>query len=213
MSTNQTYIPALSIDALTRYYDPALATIFQEQRFRMPLVNRMRVQPGDRVLDIGCGTATLMLLVGAHTAAKCVVGLDIDPAMLATAAQKTAQRSELLLLTRGSADCLPYADGSVDHVVSSLMLHHLETEQKQGMLAEAWRVLKPGGSILVMDFGPVGSGMVTEGTAAVFGRFERIDDNLRGRVPEFLRTAGFVDVFMEDVAFAGVVKVYGGRKG
>ncbi|MBK8050006.1 MAG: class I SAM-dependent methyltransferase [Anaerolineales bacterium] len=212
MSTNQTYIPALSIDALTRYYDPALATIFQEQRFRMPLVNR-NAQTGDRVLDIGCGTATLMLLVGEHTAAKCVVGLDIDPAMLATAAQKTAQRNDLLLLTRGSAACLPYADGSFDHVVSSLMLHHLETMQKQGMLAEAWRVLKPGGSILVMDFGPVGSGMVTEGTAAVFGRFERIDDNLRGRVPEFLRVAGFVDVFMEDVALAGVVKMYSGRKG
>lgn len=45
----------------------------------MPLVNRMHVLPGDRVLDIGCGTATLTMLIGDCMDAGCVVGMDIDP--------------------------------------------------------------------------------------------------------------------------------------
>jgi ubiquinone/menaquinone biosynthesis C-methylase UbiE len=209
---DRTYIPALSVGVLTRWYDPAMATIFQERRLRMPLVNRLHVLPDDRVLDIGCGTATLSLLIDEQTAAGHVVGLDIDPVMVATATHKTAPRRNSLYLTRGSADTLPFANGSFEHVVSSLMLHHLETAQKRRMLAEAWRVLKPGGMILVMDFGPVGSGVIADAAAAVFGRFERVDDNLCGRVPSFIREAGFVAVATEDVAFGGVVKVYGGRK-
>ena len=127
MSNDHPYIPALSIDALTRYYDPALATVFQERRFRMPLVEAMHLLPGERVLDIGCGTATLSLLISAHTQAGLIVGLDIDPVMLATAQAKAQQTGAVIHLTRGSADTLPFADGSFDHVVSSLMLHHLET--------------------------------------------------------------------------------------
>jgi ubiquinone/menaquinone biosynthesis C-methylase UbiE len=212
MAQTQSYIPALSIDALTRYYDPALATIFQERRFRMPVVKALEVAPGQRILDLGCGTATLSLLIGANTAAGLIVGLDIDPVMLYTGQKKVAQSGALVSLTRGSADCLPYGNDSFDSAVSSLMLHHLETEQKRRMLCEAWRVLKPGGKVLVLDFGPVGSGNVARAAAAVFGRFERIDDNLSGRIPDFLREAGFADVQVADVAFQGVIKLFSGKK-
>jgi ubiquinone/menaquinone biosynthesis C-methylase UbiE len=212
MAHDHSYVPALSIDALTRFYDPLLATIFQERRFRMPVVNAMHVLPGARVLDIGCGTATLSLLIDQHTAVASVVGLDIDPVMLAMAQAKVQACAAAVYFTDASADTLPYVGGSFDHVVSSMMFHHLATAQKHGMLREAWRVLRPGGMILILDFGPIGRGAVAEGIAAMFGRFEHVNDNLYGRVPAFLREAGFTDAETSDVAFAGLVKLYSGRK-
>jgi ubiquinone/menaquinone biosynthesis C-methylase UbiE len=55
-------------------------------------------------------------------------------------------------LDRGFADRLPYADGSVDRVLSSFMLHHLPGEQKLDALREVHRVLAPGGSLHLLDF-------------------------------------------------------------
>jgi ubiquinone/menaquinone biosynthesis C-methylase UbiE len=212
MSHQQTYVPALGIEQLTPIYDAAMASLFQERSFRMPLVNTMRVLPGQQVLDIGCGTATLSLLIAEQTDAGLVTGLDIDPAMLIVAQRKIAYAHSRVSLGRGSADTLPYADQSFNHVVSSLMFHHLATPQKHAMLAEVWRVLKPGGQLVVMDFGPIGRGAMAQGVAALFGRFEHVNDNLYGRVPTFLGQAGFVEVTVTDVAFAGVIKLYVGRR-
>ena len=117
-----------------------------------------------------------------------------------------------LFLMRASAGQLPYAGGSFDHVVSSLMLHHLPTPLKAAMLQEAWRVLKPGGGLFVLDVGPFSVEWVARVAAGLFGRFEHVNDNLYGRVPGLLTQAGFVDVQVTDVAFGGLVKLYQGRR-
>lgn len=212
MSPTRTYIPALGIPQFTRYYDASLATIFQEQRFRMPLVRALAVQPGERVLDIGCGTGTLSLLLAAHTPAGLVAGLDIDPAILYVAQHKVVTAGAAAALTQGSAAALPYAGESFECVASSLMFHHLPAPLKRSMLAEVRRVLVPGGRLHVLDFGPVGQGAVAATVARVFGGFEEVGDNLAGRVPVFLAEAGFADVAVQDVAFGGVIKLYSGRK-
>lgn len=216
MSQESTYIPALSLPQLTQYYDVSLATIFQEQRFRMPLVRALAVQPGERVLDAGCGTGTLSLLIAAHTPAGLVAGLDIDPAILSVAQRKVAQEPALaaasIALVRGSAAVLPYAADSFDCVASSLMFHHLPRPLKRAMLAEVRRVLAPGGRLCILDFGPVGQGAFSAAVAHLFSDFEEVGDNLAGRVPHFLAEAGFRDVSVRDVAFGGVIKLFAARK-
>lgn len=212
MSTEHTYIPALGLPQLTRFYDAALATIFQEGRFRMPLVRALAVQGGERVLDVGCGTATLSLLLAAHTPAALVAGLDIDPAILLAAQRKIAQAGALVALTLASAAVLPFAAGSFDCVASSLMFHHLPEPLKRDMLAEVRRVLRPGGRLHVLDFGPLGHGAPAAAVARLFGGFEEVGDNLAGRVPLFLTEAGFAAVSVQDVAFGGVIKLYSGWK-
>jgi ubiquinone/menaquinone biosynthesis C-methylase UbiE len=212
MSHNSAYIPALGIPHFTRYYDASLATVFQERRFRMPLVAALDVQPGERVLDVGCGTATLSLLIAQNTPAGLVAGIDIDPAMLAMGQYKVAAAGAAIALAAGSAAVLPYANAGFECVASSLMFHHLPTHVKLAMLAEVRRVLVPGGRIVILDFGPVGSGIVAQTISALFGEFEEVGDNLAGRVPAFLAKTGFVDVSVSNVAFGGVLKLYRGRK-
>lgn len=212
MTHDSSYIPALGIPQLTRYYDASLATIFQERRFRMRLVDALQVQPGEHVLDIGCGTATQSLLTAQNTTAGFVTGIDIDPAMLAVAQTKVAYSGAAIALAEGSAAVLPYAGDTFDCVFSSVMLHHLPTPLKLDMLAEAHRVLTPGGRVVILDFGPVDNGTLASAVSALLGGFEEVGDNLAGRVPDFLVDVGFVNVTVSDAAFGGVLKLYRGEK-
>jgi ubiquinone/menaquinone biosynthesis C-methylase UbiE len=211
MST-ASYIPALGHAWLTNVYDPAMATIFQERLFRLPFVSTLDLQPGQRILDIGCGTGTLDFLLRKHAPDLLVVGLDIDPLVLTIAQRKAAQGNAPMPFALASADTLPYANGSFDQVVSSLMFHHLAAPQKAGMLAEARRVLRPGCRLSILDFGPPSASWLATLLTTVADGFEHIDDNLHGRVPKLLRQAGFVDVQVRDIAFGGLIKLYQGCK-
>jgi ubiquinone/menaquinone biosynthesis C-methylase UbiE len=208
----KSYIPALGHDWLTNVYDPAMATLFQERLLRAPLINALDVQPGQHILDIGCGTGTVSLLLRKRAAELLVVGLDIDPAVLSLAQRKAVRSGAQLPLSLASADSLPYANDSYDHVLSSLMLHHLTTAQKGRMLAEAWRVLRPGQLLSILDFGPPRSRWLASLLATLASGFEHIDDNLHGRVPELLAQAGFAEVQVRDIAFGGLITLYQGRK-
>lgn len=111
------------------------------------------VAPGESVLDVGCGTANLSLAVLRAQPEARVTGLDPDSAALRTAARKAARRRVPLTLVQGFADRLPTADGSLDHIVSSLALHHVPDEGRILFGREAFRVLRPGGTVTIVDFG------------------------------------------------------------
>ena len=87
-----------------------------------------------------------------------VAGLESDSRALVIAKRKAARRAVLLQIDQGYSDHLPYPDASFDRVLSSFMFHHLEPDQKRSTLSEARRVLKPGGSFHMVDFGGVKSG-------------------------------------------------------
>jgi ubiquinone/menaquinone biosynthesis C-methylase UbiE len=189
-----------------------MATIFQEHLLRWPLIAALDLQPGQRILDIGCGTGALDLLLHNSAPDLLVVGLDIDPAILAIAQRKVVRRGTPLSLSLASADGLPYASDSFEHVLSSLMLHHLTTAQKQRMLEEARRVLRPGNMLSILDFGPPRPSWLAALLATLAAGFEHVDDNFYGRVPTLLTQAGFADVQVRDIAFGGLIKLYQGRK-
>jgi ubiquinone/menaquinone biosynthesis C-methylase UbiE len=200
MSDND-YISALSFRWLTPLYDPLLRWAMQEERFKRHLIRQADIQPGHRVLDVGCGTGTLTLLIQRTQPAAQVTGLDGDPAVLAIARRKTQAGG--VTWVQGMAYALPYAEGSLDRVVTSLVLHHLTTADKRRALAEVYRVLRPGGELHVLDFGPPRS---TYGKALMplFRHLEQVADNLEGRLPEMFAGAGFTDV-AENARFVTVV--------
>lgn len=209
---SQTYIPALGLDWLTNFYDPAMATLFQEGLYRQPLIAALDLRPGQQLLDIGCGTGTLDLLLRQTIPDLVVVALDIDRTVLSIAQRKAKQREIPIAWSLASAAALPYADDSFDQVVSSLMLHHLPATQKKWMLTEVRRVLRPGHVLSILDFGPPSTSWLAALLTMVAANFEHIDDNWHGRVPGLLTAAGFVDVQMRDIAFGGLIKLYQGRK-
>ena len=95
-------------------------------------------------------------------------------------------------LDRGFAEELPYPDASFDRMLSALMFHHLGPEEKVKTLDEARRVLKPGGSLHLLDFG--GEQVRSDGfLTRLHHRTERLRDNFGDRIPTLMREAGFAD--------------------
>jgi SAM-dependent methyltransferase len=123
------------------------------------------IQPGQAVADVGCGTGNLSLAVLAAQPDARVTGLDPDAAALRRAARKARRRGVALTLVRGYADRIPAADASLDHVVSSLALHHIDDEGRPAFARDALRALRPGGRATVVDFGGPGSGVEDAGHA------------------------------------------------
>jgi ubiquinone/menaquinone biosynthesis C-methylase UbiE len=152
MEKNERYIPALSFDWLTPLYDPLIRWLMPESRFKSHLVKQAHIQKGHRILDLGCGTATLTILIKQTHPDTEVIGLDGDAKILAIARKKAAKAGVEITLHQGMAFQLPYAENAFDRVLSSLVLHHLTVDNKRRTLAEMFRVLEPGGELHIADF-------------------------------------------------------------
>jgi len=207
------YIPALSFAWLTPLYDLLMRIGMQEKAFKRRLVDQADIQPGQRLLDLGCGTGTLTILIKQlHPGAE-VVGLDGDAKILAIARSKAAKAGVEIVLEHGLASQLPYPDGSFDCVLTSLMIHHLTTTDKRTAMAEVYRVLRPGGEFHIADFGPP-RGVYARLVSALIRGLERATENLKGLLPDMLRQAGFEGV--EETAYYttvfGMLVLMCGRK-
>lgn len=190
MKKHPRYIPAFHFRWLTLWYDPMMRRLFPEEALKTALIAQARIQSGQNVLDMGCGTGTLTLLIKHAQPNVSVYGLDVDPQVLDIARRKSEQAGETIILQQGTAACLPYPDESFDRVFASLMLHHLTREDKRRALVEAFRVLKPGGELHVADFGkPRDPAMWL--ISQVVRWVEEVHDNILGLLPVFMAEAGF----------------------
>jgi ubiquinone/menaquinone biosynthesis C-methylase UbiE len=154
--TAKSYVPAAGRHWALPFYD-LLTKLLGADRVRKTLAEQAACRPGDRVLDVGCGTGTLVVRLKQLYPGAEVVGMDPDAGALAIARRKAERAGVTVELDQGFADALPYAYASFDRVVSSMMYHHLRGAQKEQMLREVRRVLKPGGSFHLLDFaGPDG---------------------------------------------------------
>jgi len=192
MSDVHRYIHAFGPSFLTRFYDPMIK-LLREDRFKSRMIDLLEVEAGHRVLDVGCGTGTLGLMIEARQPGAKVYGIDGDSKVLSIARTKAARRRSSVQFERAMAWDLPYPEASFDRVVSSLVFHHLASPDKLRAAQEIHRVLRPGGIFLLADFGPPESGL-----GKVLSRglhwFEEVSDNLAGRLPGLLSEAGFSNV-------------------
>jgi ubiquinone/menaquinone biosynthesis C-methylase UbiE len=121
--------------------------------FRLRLLRLARAKAGERMLDIGCGTGSLVIEAGRLIGPECVVsGIDPSPEMIARARRKARRASVNADFQEAAAERLPFPEAQFDLVTSTLMLHHLPKTARQTSVVEAARVLKPGGRFLAVDF-------------------------------------------------------------
>jgi ubiquinone/menaquinone biosynthesis C-methylase UbiE len=146
------YLPPMGRRWLLPLYDP-LTRLAGMRRVHDGLVDRADIRPGHRVLEIGCGTGNLLLTVARREPGAELTGIDPDPDALRRARRKARRAGRTIRLDRAFAGALPLADGSVDRVLSSFMLHHLDDDEKARAMREVRRVLRPGGELHLVDFG------------------------------------------------------------
>lgn len=209
---DRAYLPGMRRAWLMPWYD-VQSRLRRADRLHRTTVELAGVAPGQHVLDVGCGTGNLLLAVLRATPDAVATGLDPDGAALRRAARKARRRGfgrrGDVTLVRGFADRLPAADGSQDHVVSSLALHHVPMDEKRRFAAELVRVLRPGGLVTVADLdaphdhghnGDDGHGDA-HGRAHghwsrhrhEIGQHQHREDNADGGIERLLTDAGLVD--------------------
>jgi ubiquinone/menaquinone biosynthesis C-methylase UbiE len=192
---SRSYLPALRFPALTRLYDPVVGLTTREGRFKELLVEQAAPAPGQRVLDLGCGTGTLAIQVKRRQPAAEVAGLDADPEMLDQARAKAERSGVELELTEGFSNELPYEDASFDRVLSTLFFHHLDPQPKRQTAREIARVLRPGGELHVADWGPPSDPVMRvafQGIRLLDG-LSNTAENYRGELPAIFEQAGLAE--------------------
>jgi ubiquinone/menaquinone biosynthesis C-methylase UbiE len=190
------YIPALTYDRLTALYDPVIRVSTRERRFKERLIEQARLEPGMRVLDVGCGTGTLAIWAKERHPDVELVGLDGDPEVLERGRRKATEAGVDVTLDEGLSFDLPYEDASFDRVVSSLFFHHLKREPKEATAREVARVLRPdGGELHVADFGrpPDPAMWALSRVIRHFDGVKPTQDNHAGRLPEIFEAGGLRD--------------------
>jgi len=210
------YIPALRYHWLTAFYDPLVRWTLRESTFKRPLMKQAGIERGYRVLDLGCGTGTLALLIKSHHPKADVFGLDADPKVLEIAKAKAARAGLNVRFDHGMAFDLPYPDAFFDRVISSLLFHHLTRERKERTLREVFRAMRGHGELHVADWGKAQNRLMRLAFLLVqmLDGFETTADNLGGLLPELFQAAGFEDV-QEPTRYmtvVGTLSLYRARK-
>ena len=189
--SKRAYLPAAGRDSFLPLYD-LMTRLMGADQVRIGLLDRAQIRPSHRVLDVGCGTGSLLIQLKRLYPETDAVGLDPDPKALARARRKAARAAVSIHLDQGFGDELPYPEASFDRVLSSLMFHHIPTDEKVKTLRAIRRVLKPGGEFYMLDFeGP------EKGAHGLLSRLlhsnQRLKDNSEIRVLRFMTEAGFAE--------------------
>jgi len=139
-----------------RYYDVLLCcyTRGRESRQRQEILDHAAIQPGESVLDVGCGTGTLAIMA-ADTGADKILGVDPSPSMIRRAKHKAGKDRPNIEFEVGRCQALSADDDTFDVVLTTFTLHHIPGDEIQKKsLDEINRVLVPGGRLLLVDFPP-----------------------------------------------------------
>lgn len=185
----------------------------REKKMKMKLIHQASLQPGERVMDLACGTGTLALLLQQSQPGVQVIGVDADPEILAIAKEKVKERPvDSILFEEGFSDQLSFSSNLFHHVFTSLFIHHLTLEKKKETFEEVRRVLKSGDQFHLLDFEKPQNGWMR----AVFlpvqflDGFETTSPHVKGIIRVLLKETGFsaIEETGQFVTIVGTIRIY-----
>ena len=194
--TTAKYIPALRFKWLTPLYDFFLNLTMPEKKIKQALIATANVSAGAKLLDFGCGTATLTIMAKQSSPGAKVTGIDIDTEILDKATKKIKEAELDIFLLDYDGNHLPFQLNAFDRVISCLVFHHLDTDTKRTVLAELFRVTDTNGQLHIADFGRSKSWIQRTlfNIIRSLDGFKSTDANARGLLPEMIAEAGFENV-------------------
>jgi ubiquinone/menaquinone biosynthesis C-methylase UbiE len=190
-------------------------TLGGEGKFRRRTLDLAELHSGDAVLDVGCGTGTLLIEAATRVVPSgSMQGIDRSPEMLAHARRKAAAQGVTANFVEGSANRLPFPDASFDVVLCTLMLHHLPALMQMATIGEMRRVLRPGGRMVIVDLQPPKTVTAMISVIALFHVFHQARS--RGNAPDWqkieeLLTQLGVQLVSRGEIWGGTVRALVGR--
>lgn len=171
-----------------------LLLLGRQAEYDQRIVSLLDLDGSHRVLDLGCGTGVLTRMIANRldtAAGGSAVGIDAAARMIAVARKKRAAVN--CIFQTMAAENLSFEDGAFDAVVSSLFFHHVPLDLKAKGLSEAWRVLRPGGQLVIADMHVPGTwmGALVSHVSRWFFMQPQIGENIRGVLPGLIEAAGF----------------------
>jgi len=203
-----------------------LMSFGMDKRWRKRVVRLARLFPGAAMLDVGAGTGRITLEAARSCPGARIVALDITPEMMAIGRRITPPWVSWDL---GGALRLPFPDRSFDAVTSGFMVRNVPDASLS--FSEQLRVLKPGGTVVCLDAGPLGQGMLEPLArfhleriipwlgAVVTGHaqaYRYLPDSTKAfmdaeRTASLMRETGFVEVGFERYMLGAIFIVHGRR--
>lgn len=218
MSDKIEFVPALGRKELTWAYDRMVALGTREGTWRGLLLSALDPQPDDVIVDVGCGTATLAIMIKRRSPQARVIGLDPDAQVLRIARRKVMKAGVTIELIEGEARRLAdvIQQGQPNKVVSSLVFHHLSLGGKRAALAAILAALNPGGRLYIADYGRQRTGLMRALFRLVqhLDGFETTQPNADGILPELMTEVGF-DAVKESAIIptpTGSISLYEARR-
>lgn len=192
--SSEPFIPALRFHALTPFYDQLNGLAAREALVHRTIADEFKLSDSDRLLDIGCGTGSLIQSLRKTNPNFEAVGLDVDPNILAMAKAKTDRnRCGKTSYIQASATQLPFENDHFDCIVSTLAFHHLLPKEKRQSLSEVYRVLKPKGTFILADWGKPSNALMRLAFVSVqiLDGLRTTQENLEGKILGLVEAEGF----------------------
>jgi ubiquinone/menaquinone biosynthesis C-methylase UbiE len=193
---HQNYIPALGYHFLTGIYDLVVPLVIPEKKIRHLMIKFVNPLSGEKILEFGFGSASNLILGESLYKDVSWQGLEIDEKIKAMAEKKISQAKANIQIDQYEGKEFPYPDHQFDAVFCCLLLHLLDRVTKEAALKEIHRVLKPGGRLIIGDWGKADSISMKAAYTSIkiFDRWGTTKDNLAGLIPVYMKEAGFSDV-------------------
>ena len=192
------------------FYDFLLWASFPERKIKKTMISYTDFLPAQNVLDYGCGTGTLLLMLKRKFPEINLTGIDISQKMVGLAKYKIKKENLEVPVFKYDGKTLPFPDNSFEKIVSSFVFHHLSTTGKRDALKELYRVLKTDSQLCITDFGK-GKNLFTRLSFQIMRLLDGYENtlaNAKGLIPQFITETGFKNIKQKQVFNAVWGSVY-----